>query len=63
MAEVDSFELNHSDLIVIHNVIAEATKAGVFQAGDLIAVGTVYEKIRSILVALQEEEESSEAEE
>lgn len=58
MAQPESFELNHSDLVVIHNVIAEATKAGVFQAGDLVAVGTVYEKIRSVLVALQEEEEA-----
>lgn len=47
-------ELNHGDIQNLMVVIDLATQRGVFKAGDLVAIGQLYEKLKEIDKTLTE---------
>jgi len=47
-------ELNNGDIQNLMVVIDLATQRGVFKAGDLVAIGQLYEKLSSINKSLTE---------
>ena len=51
-------ELNNGDIQNLMAVIDLATQRGVFKAGDLVAIGQLYEKLSSINKALTEKDKS-----
>lgn len=42
-------EINISDLEIIRKIIERASKNGLFEATELVAVGSVYEKVKAIV--------------
>lgn len=50
-------DLNISDLAAVKNIIEVATQRGAFKAGELEAVGKVFNKLESFLSAVASQKE------
>lgn len=55
----EATELNLQDLVAIRSVIDVATQRGAFKANELVAVGTVYNKLAGFLDAVAKQNQAA----
>jgi len=59
--EQPAVTITPNDLVIIRQVMEAASTSGIFKAGDLTTVGSVYDKVNSIVEAVIEESKAMQA--
>jgi len=59
--EQPAVTITPNDLVIMRQVMEAASSAGIFKAGDLTTVGTVYDKVNSIVEAVIAESKAMQA--